>query len=231
MKKEVKKVQNKIENSETETPEEIIVSSEEVASVIEVKDAETKPIAENANVPSVNDVKDAGTKPIVENANVPSDNEVKDAETKPIVENANVPSDIDVKDAKPIADDKESETKPVVENAVLNKQKIKAVKRALENKTFSLEREKIKCSDWLKQADTRDSEAKTEFEKRKNELEELLKKNTVRYEKRMAKTKLQWRDYTANYLNTKVKKIEDDITLLNAELSKLESLEPTQETK
>lgn len=125
-----------------------------------------------------------------------------------------------------------SETKPVAENTeISNKMKIKAIKRALENKTYALDREKTKCNDWIKQADTRDTNATEEYEKRKKELEEYLRKTTERYEKRMSKTKIQWREYTENYLNTKVKKIEDDITLLKIELSKLENLEPSQETK
>ena len=62
-------------------------------------------------------------------------------------------------------------------------------------------------------------------------MEELLRKTTERFEKRMAKTKLQWRIYTEDYLNTRVKKIEDDIVLLQTELSKLETLEPKQEIK
>lgn len=147
-------------------------------------------------------------------------------------DNEQVPSDeepekIESSEVVPIA-----ETKPVAENAeISNKQKIKAIKKALENKTYALDREKTKCNDWLKQADTRDTKATDEYENRKKGLEELLRKTTERYEKRMAKTKKQWREYTANYLNTKVKKIEDDIALLQAELSKLESLEPKQVTK
>ena len=138
-----------------------------------------------------------------------------------------VPEQIESSEIVPVA-----ETKPVAENTeISNKQKIKAVKRALENKTYALDREKTKCNDWLKQADTRDAKATEEYENRKNELEELLRKTTERYEKRMSKTKIQWRIYTQDYLNTRVKKIEDDIVLLQTELSKLETLEAKQETK
>ena len=147
-----------------------------------------------------------------QNEQIPSDEEPEQIESSEIV---------------PVAD-----IKTVAENTeISNTQKIKAVKRSLENKKYSLDREKTKCNDWLKQADTRDAKATEEYENRKKELEELLRKTTERYEKRVSKTKIQWREYTENYLNTKVKKIEDDIVLLQTELSKLETLEPKQEIK
>jgi hypothetical protein len=122
---------------------------------------------------------------------------------------------------------KEPETKPVPEKSELTKkQKISALKRALENKTFALEKEKTKVRDWRSEAEDRDGKATAEFQKRKTELEELLKKSEARFNKRIAKTNKWWRVYSDNYESTKIKKIEDDITLLQSELTKLEATEP-----
>ncbi|MBX3045205.1 MAG: hypothetical protein KIT33_10320 [Candidatus Kapabacteria bacterium] len=210
MKKEVKKVQNKIENSETEKPEEIIVSSEE-----------------KSIVPTVIEVTVAETKPVVDNANAPSDIDVKDAETKPVVDNVNAPSVNEPKDAKPIADDKEADTKPVVDNAVLNKQKIKALKRSIENKELAIEREEKKVKEWRVQAADRDKLAKELFDKKKSALEELLKKNQEKFNKSVERTQKLWYSYSDNYELTKIKKLKDDLALLQAELLKFDT-EPTE---
>ena len=102
------------------------------------------------------------------------------------------------------------------------KQKVKALQKAIENKKYSLEREQIKCRDWRVQGKDKDEKATAEYQKRKTELEEMLKKSEERYNKRIAKTKKWWWDYTDNYEITKVKKIQDEVNLLEAELSKLE---------
>ncbi|MDT3740745.1 MAG: hypothetical protein RO257_14735 [Candidatus Kapabacteria bacterium] len=184
MKKEVKKVQNKIENSETETPEETIISSE---------------VNENENLEN-------------------------DADE---FEKVLMASD-EVKDAKPVSEEKVSEPKPVSENAeVVNKQKIKALKRSIENKTFTIEREEIKVKDWRVQAADRDKLATEEFEKKKSAIEESLKKNQERFNKRMAKTKKWWHEYSDNYEVTKIQKLKDELALLQAELLKYDT-EPTE---
>ncbi len=193
MKKEVKKVQNKVENSETETPEENIISSEENENEILENDADE-----------------------FEKVLLSSD------------EKSIVASDIEVKDAKPVSEEKVSEPKPVSENAeVVNKQKIKALKRSIENKTFTIEREEIKVKDWRVQATDRDKLATEEFEKKKSAIEESLKKNQERFNKRMAKTKKWWHEYSDNYEVTKIKKLKDELTLLQAELLKFDT-EPTE---
>ena len=193
MKKEVKKVQNKVENSETETPEEIIISSEE------------------------NEIE------ILENDADEFEKVLMSSDEKSIVA-----SDIEVKDAKPVSEEKVSEPKPVSENAeVVNKQKIKALKRSIENKTFTIEREEIKVKDWRVQAADRDKLATEEFEKKKSAIEESLKKNQERFNKRMAKTKKWWHEYSDNYEVTKIKKLKDELTLLQAELLKFDT-EPTE---
>ncbi len=193
MKKEVKKVQNKVENSETETPEENIISSEENENEILENDADE-----------------------FEKVLLSSD------------EKSIVASDIEVKDAKPVSEEKVSEPKPVSENAeVVNKQKIKALKRSIENKTFTIEREEIKVKDWRVQATDRDKLATEEFEKKKSAIEESLKKNQERFNKRMAKTKKWWHEYSDNYEVTKIKKLKDELALLQAELLKFDT-EPTE---
>lgn len=193
MKKEVKKVQNKVENSETETPEEIIISSEENEIEILENDADE-----------------------FEKVLLSSD------------EKSIVASDIEVKDAKPVSEEKVSEPKPVSENAeVVNKQKIKALKRSIENKTFTIEREEIKVKDWRVQAADRDKLATEEFEKKKSAIEESLKKNQERFNKRMAKTKKWWHEYSDNYEVTKIKKLKDELALLHSELLKFDT-EPTE---
>ena len=193
MKKEVKKVQNKVENSETETPEENIISSEENENEILENDADE-----------------------FEKVLLSSD------------EKSIVASDIEVKDAKPVSEEKVSEPKPVSENAeVVNKQKIKALKRSIENKTFTIEREEIKVKDWRVQATDRDKLATEEFEKKKSAIEESLKKNQERFNKRMAKTKKWWHEYSDNYEVTKIKKLKDELALLHSELLKFDT-EPTE---
>jgi hypothetical protein len=126
----------------------------------------------------------------------------------------------------------EPEIRPVTENTeVSNKTKIKALKRSVDNKMYSIEREESKVKLWRIQASDRDKKATDEFTKRLAELEVLLKKNQERFDKRMAKTKKWWHEFSDNYTDTKIKKLHDDLTLLQSELLKFESLEPTEETK
>ncbi|TAL67441.1 MAG: hypothetical protein EPN82_14620, partial [Bacteroidetes bacterium] len=90
-----------------------------------------------------------------------------------------------------VSSDKKTEAgaKPVPENKeISNKQKIAALKRTLLNKNQSLDRERRKVNDWRSQAETRNSKATKEYEKRKSELEEMLRKSEERYQKRIAKT-------------------------------------------
>ena len=75
--------------------------------------------------------------------------------------------------------------------------------------------------DWRSQAKDRDAKATAEFEKRKNELLELIKKSEIRFNKRIEKTQKFWIEYSDNYEITKIKGIEQDIALLQAELDKL----------
>jgi hypothetical protein len=117
----------------------------------------------------------------------------------------------------------DSELQPVAENPeVTAKQKIKALKRAMEFKQSAIEREEIKVKDWRVQAKDRDEKATSEFEKRKTMLEESLKKNEERYQKRIAKTEKWWWQYCINHEATKIKKLQDDLSLLQTELTKLE---------
>jgi hypothetical protein len=127
----------------------------------------------------------------------------------------------------------EPEVKPIPENSeISNKSKIKALKRSVDNKMYSIEREESKVKLWRIQAADRDKKATDEYEKRKSELEVLLKKNQERFDKRMAKTKKWWHEFSDNYTDTKIKKLHNDLTLLQSELSKFESLESEpEETK
>jgi hypothetical protein len=142
-------------------------------------------------------------------------------------EKEQVPADVETQDAISSEKPTEPEAKPPSEKSELtNKQKISALKRALENKTSSLNREKSKVRDWRSQAETRNTKATEEFEKLKSKLEESLKKSEDRYQKRIAKTQKMWIEYSDNYEATKINKIEKDITLLEAELFKLEVTHP-----
>lgn len=122
---------------------------------------------------------------------------------------------------KETASQSKTKAEQVVENtAAMDKFKLSNLRRSLENKKATLEREKAKCTDWVTQGNHRDEKATEEYEKRKTELEELIKKNQERFDKRMAKTKTQWHDYVVNYEATKIKKLEDEVTLLQLELEK-----------
>ena len=117
----------------------------------------------------------------------------------------------------------DSEPKQIAENPeALAKQKIKALKRAIEFKQSAIEREEIKVKDWRVQGKDRDEKATSEFQKRKTMLDESLKKNEERYQKRMAKTEKWWWQYSLNHEATKIKKLQDDLSLLQTELAKLE---------
>jgi hypothetical protein len=150
-------------------------------------------------------------------------------------DNEKVPADEETPEVISTEEKDEAESKPVPENKeISNKQKIAALKRTLLNKSQSLERDRRKVNDWRSQAKDRDEKATTEFQKRKTELEELIKKSEERYNKRIAKTKKLWYEYSDNYEASKINKIEKDIKLLEAELFKLEVTHPdtsTEETK
>lgn len=102
------------------------------------------------------------------------------------------------------------------------KYKIKAIKRALDAKQSSLEREQAKNLDWRKQAAIRDEKATTEYDKRKAEVEEQLKKIEERYQKRIARTKKWWHEYADNHEANKIKRLLGDIETLQSELTKIE---------
>jgi hypothetical protein len=153
-------------------------------------------------------------------------------EVIPVVEETKEPEVYDIEDDNmpPAFKEKEGEsesipeTKPDPENPeVSEKQKIKALKRAIEFKQSAIEREEIKVKDWRVQGKDRDEKATSEFQKRKTMLEELLKKNEERYQKRMAKTEKWWHQYCRNHETTKIKKLQDDLTLLQTELAKHEA--------
>jgi hypothetical protein len=211
MKKNVKTIQSKSEKTEIEKPEVEIIPSEEN----EIPEVEIVP-SEEIEIPEVEII------PSEENANENLDIEDDQEETQPdhIVEETASETE-----AKP-------EIKSVTENTeVSNKQKIKALKRTIDNKMYSIEREESKVKLWRIQAVDMDKKATDDYEKRKSELEILLKKNQERFDKRMAKTKKWWHEFSDNYTETKIKKLHDDLALLQSELLKFESLEPTEETK
>jgi hypothetical protein len=115
----------------------------------------------------------------------------------------------------------DSEKQPLPENTALsNKQKIAAIKRSIQNKQYNLDREQTKVKDWRVQGADRIDKATKLYEKRKAELEDALKKTEERFNKSIGKTQKMWLDYSDNYEKTKIKKIEDDIILLQTELSK-----------
>ena len=121
------------------------------------------------------------------------------------------------------------EIKPVGEvTEITGKQKIKALKRAIDNKNLSLDRERVKVKEWRQQAKDRNDKALTEFEKRKKELEEALEKNQKRFDARIAKTQKWWIEYSDEYEINKIQKIEADIALLKSELEKIDEKEPAE---
>lgn len=123
----------------------------------------------------------------------------------------------------------EVKTDKAAENGASVKYRLTSLKRALENKTATLDREKAKVEDWRIQGKHRDEKATEEYEKRKTELEALLEKNEERYNKRKAKTQKYWWDFCINFENTKIKKIEEEVEQLKAEHEKLSaSIEPKE---
>ena len=104
----------------------------------------------------------------------------------------------------------------------IQKYKIKAIKRAIEGKQSSLEREQAKNLDWRKQAAIRDENATSEYTKRKAEVEAHMKKIEERYQKRIARTKKWWHEYADNHEANKIKRLLGDIDALQAELAKHE---------
>jgi hypothetical protein len=178
------------------------------------KKAETEE-PEDVNIPSEeNTDENREIEPI--NDLIPSEEEIPDVKSSDVKETESVPGT-------------ESEKPPVPENTALsNKQKIAALKRSIQNKQFSLDREQTKVKDWRVQGADRIDKATKLYEKRKKELEDALKKTEERFNKSIGKTQKMWLDYSDNYEKTKIKKIEDDIILLQTELSKLESQEPKE---
>lgn len=128
------------------------------------------------------------------------------------------PTDEATLEPESVTPEPESATVP----SLTNKQKAKAVRRSIENKKMALDRETRKVKEWRVQAKDRDEKATAEYQKRKSELEEMLRKSEERYTKRMAKTKKWWHEYSDNYEATKIQKIENDIILLTTELQKYE---------
>lgn len=108
--------------------------------------------------------------------------------------------------------------------------RIKSLKRSIDHKKYSREHEQAKVADWRIQAAHRDASAHDEYTRRKAELEAQLIKNADRYNKRITKTKTHWWDYCTNYEETKIKKFDSEIELLEKELEKLESA-PVVEVK
>jgi len=182
---------------------------------------------------------------------LPTDEILDESETEnqddEYTEPSEIESDIDIPeedDTELIEDDDEEEIaepepqpkkiilKPASEAPpeITNKQKKKALQRAIDNKNYSIEKETIKIRDWRVQAKDRDEKAENEYQKRKTELEESLRKNEERYQKRMAKTKRWWWEFCTNHEDTKIKKMNDDLALLQKELDALVEKEP-EETK
>ena len=139
-----------------------------------------------------------------EEENIPSDenfSEELEEDEEQVPEEEEIPES-ESPEEKP---EKEPEAKSVAENKELsNKQKIKALKRALETKTYALEKAKDTVKGWRSQAADRDNRANTEYQKRKAECEEMLKKIEERYQKRIARTKKWWLDYSDNVEKTKI---------------------------
>jgi len=204
MKKEQNKFQDKSKKSEIKKPEEEITSTEKADEIIENEPEEIQVDEETET-----------DEEILVDEETENDEEIQDDELPPNLQEKKA-------DTEP-----KPETKSEAENAELtNKQKVKALKRAIENKKYSLDRETEKCRTWRVQAKDRDEKATNEYQKRKKELEEQLKKSEERYNKRIARTKKWWWEFCVNFENTKIKKINDDLTLLQTELSKLEEHEP-----
>jgi hypothetical protein len=170
-----------------------------------------------------------------------ADNEIEISEAE-IVPSEEITDDILVPDAEVEQDEEtpehieetaepDKEIKPISENTdISNKFKIKAIKRSIDNKIYSIDREVSKVAGWRIAAKDRDEKATAEYQKRKLELEALLQKNQERFDKRMLKTQKWWWDYSITYENTKIIKLNADLVLLKNELLKFELLEP-QETK
>ena len=148
MKKEQNKFQDKSKKSEIEKREEVITSTETEDEIIETEPEE---ILVDEEPEQDEEIQETGT-----------DEEIQDDELPPNLQEKKTDTQL-----KP-------ETKSETENAELsNKQKIKALKRAIENKKYSLDRETEKCRTWRVQAKDRDEKATNEYQKRKKELEEL----------------------------------------------------------
>ena len=204
------------------------VNVETAVEEADVKTVEVVRVTENTDAGNL--VVTAGTDAVVETETAETVVEIDSTEKDDINPGENNTADekgIDFylsEENQNIENASQSETKAEqgIENtAAMDKYKLSSLRRTLENKISTLEREKAKCTDWVTQAKHRDEHATEEYEKRKTELEELLKKNQERFDKRMAKTKTHWHDYVVNYEATKIKKLEDEVTLLQLELEKM----------
>lgn len=123
------------------------------------------------------------------------------------------------------------ETKPVPENSeVSNKLKIKAIKRAIENKKYSIDKEESKVTLWRKQSIEMKEQYNQQIATKKAEYESKLKKAEELYQKRMKRVEIWWDIYTDNFIINKVNKLKLDLELLQNELLKFEELE-TKESK
>jgi hypothetical protein len=183
-----------------------------------------------------NNITDDAETEIPEEETIPSeeisDPEISDPEIDDpdFEDNEILPKDEEfVYDASPIELPENGTSEPNEKSYFSPKQIKKALKRALENKTYSLDRETTKVKEWRSQAKERDEKATAEYDKRKKEAEEILKKAEERFNKRIARTKKWWREYADNHEQNKIKKLQDDIALLQAELKKQEeSAEPVE---
>jgi hypothetical protein len=119
----------------------------------------------------------------------------------------------------------EEKADPESEEKLL-KLKIKALKRSIDNKKYAIDRDQEKADLWRIQAKERDEKATTEFETKKILLEEQMKKNQERYNKRIQKTSIYWHIYTDDFEINKILKSKDELSKLETELIKLEEQMP-----
>ena len=205
---------------------ETVIETGSAENIVETAGAET--VVETAAAETI--VETDGTELVVETVSAETIIETVSEETdieSPVENDTDEEKGIDFylsEEVETAGTDSQSENKAeqVLKNtAAIDKYKLSDLRRSLENKTSTLEREKAKVTDWRTQAKHRDEKATEEYEKRKTELEELLKKNQERHDKRIAKTEKYWWQYCLNHEATKIKKLEDEVTLLQSELEKM----------
>lgn len=103
-------------------------------------------------------------------------------------------------------------------------QHILAMKRAIHSKRLLMEFHASKIADWRLQSIHRKQSATASYHSRKAELEELLTKNELKFQKAMEKTRVSWDEYADLYQKNKVDKIADEISVLETELANLEAM-------